>query len=471
MTKESFVNHSTVIKFYIVILFVIVLSINRINAQSVSIIQPTPNQPFCADGPISIPVLGKVPEEDCENVVIDWSITIEGQTYTTTTNPGEMGTIDVMMPPTQNSSFGTVKVRADARPTSTQQFSGTGEYFGSGALQLTVRISGQNFEGYILDNCDEGDPNNPGDPGQQDMVIGQRTDQFQAGTSSLIQAYCTDAEKHIPSPGQSFSAPWTSESTSHWAYWERQAIIYANQQAFDDTMRLLSIWYISDRSGEYNEILSGIGYPPNGPTKNFDVDVTAPSAPVVTDDGDLTYDSTQLHAKWVSVELESGIVEYQYAIGTTPGATNVVNWTSAGGTPEVTHSGVILEIGTSYYFVVKARNGAGLWSESGFSDGIVVAKGEFSEKTVYNFPNPFSPDLDGFTRITFVLEAPGEVSVIIFDASGGLVWEDQKAANQGKNYLAWDGKNTKGEPVANGVYFCRVEAQGESIITKIAVMR
>ena len=448
---------------YTTCVFVLLIVFSHpLSAQTVTIQMPTPNQPFCGDGPITIPVLGTVPEEDCENVVIDWSVTIEGQTYTTTTNPGESGMINVPTPPTQNSSFGNVKVRADARATSTQQFSGTGEYFGFGALQLTVRESGQNFEGYILDNCDDD---------EQDMVIGEPTNNFQAGTSTLIQAYCTDAEKDIPSPGQSFSAPWTSESTSHWAYWERQATIFANQHAFGDETRLLSIWYISDRSGEYNEILSGIGYPPNGPTKNFDVDVTPPSAPVVTDDGDLTFDSTQLHAKWVSEELESGIVEYEYAIGTTPGGTNVVNWTSAGGTPEVTHSGLNLEIGTSYYFAVKARNGAGLLSESGFSDGIVVAKGEFSEQTVYNFPNPFSPDLDGFTRITFVLEAPGEVSVIIFDASGGLVWEEQKTANQGKNYLAWDGKNTKGETVANGIYFCRVEAQGKSIITKIAVMR
>ena len=101
-------------------------------------------------------------------------------------------------------------------------------------------------------------------------------------------------------------------------------------------------------------------------------DITPPTTPVVTDDGDTTTSTTQLHATWTSSDPESGIAEYQYAIGTSAGGTDVVPWTSAGINTEVTHTGLNLTVGTTYYFAVKAQNGQGLWSEVGVSDGITI---------------------------------------------------------------------------------------------------
>jgi hypothetical protein len=101
-------------------------------------------------------------------------------------------------------------------------------------------------------------------------------------------------------------------------------------------------------------------------------DFTLPTTPSVVDDGDYTINTSQLHATWSSIDPESGIAMYQYAIGTSLGGTDIVNWTSAGTNIEVTHGGLSLSRGTTYYVAVKARNGQGIWSEIGTSDGITV---------------------------------------------------------------------------------------------------
>lgn len=99
-------------------------------------------------------------------------------------------------------------------------------------------------------------------------------------------------------------------------------------------------------------------------------DKTAPRIPTVTDDGDCIADGSRLHASWISSDPESGIAEYQYAIGTEAGGSDIVNWTSVGVDNEVAKIGLSLILGRVYYFSVKAKNQAGLWSLAGSSDGI-----------------------------------------------------------------------------------------------------
>ncbi|MBI4342561.1 MAG: fibronectin type III domain-containing protein [Candidatus Omnitrophica bacterium] len=102
-------------------------------------------------------------------------------------------------------------------------------------------------------------------------------------------------------------------------------------------------------------------------------DTTPPTTPVVTDDGTSTTSTTQLHATWTSADPESGIAESQYLIrqDSTSG-TILVTWTSTGPTASVTRTGLSLIQGKRYYFGVKAKNGAGLWSAVGYSNGISV---------------------------------------------------------------------------------------------------
>ena len=105
---------------------------------------------------------------------------------------------------------------------------------------------------------------------------------------------------------------------------------------------------------------------------SFTVDNSPPTTPVVIDDGDYTNSLNTLHAGWSSEDPESGILEYQYSVGTTAGANDVINWVSAGTNTEISLTNLNLTHGKTYYFNVKAVNGVGLVSNIGSSDGIMV---------------------------------------------------------------------------------------------------
>ena len=103
------------------------------------------------------------------------------------------------------------------------------------------------------------------------------------------------------------------------------------------------------------------------------LDTTGPSAVTVTDEGAYTPSLSELSANWSgATDDRSGIAQYQYAIGTTtPGGHDVVDWTDTAGT-SVTKTELTLSAGTTYYFSVKAQNGAGIWGDAADSDGIEV---------------------------------------------------------------------------------------------------
>ncbi len=106
-------------------------------------------------------------------------------------------------------------------------------------------------------------------------------------------------------------------------------------------------------------------------------DWTPPSTPYMTmaSDGSLT----QLKLRWVTSDAESGITRVRYAIGTRPGGTDVVSWTTIDASASfkaanlftIVHTGLNLEEGAAYYASVQAQNGGGLWSEQGGSNQVV----------------------------------------------------------------------------------------------------
>jgi flagellar hook assembly protein FlgD len=59
----------------------------------------------------------------------------------------------------------------------------------------------------------------------------------------------------------------------------------------------------------------------------------------------------------------------------------------------------------------------------------------------------------------------------VFDLSGRLVRtlanEDMAAANHS---VIWDGADDNGRPLGAGVYFCRLEAQGQVLTQKIMMV-
>ena len=128
-----------------------------------------------------------------------------------------------------------------------------------------------------------------------------------------------------------------------------------------------------------------------GPAANSDgqvivnnSDTTPPGASPAVRDGtgadiSTTTSTTQLSANWDRAsDPDSGIISYNYAIGTSAGATNVVGWTTvsyAGPVQTVTQTGLSLSVGQTYYFTVKARNGRNLLSGATNSNGQTVVSG------------------------------------------------------------------------------------------------
>ncbi|HLP13114.1 MAG TPA: N-acetylmuramoyl-L-alanine amidase [Flavobacteriales bacterium] len=111
---------------------------------------------------------------------------------------------------------------------------------------------------------------------------------------------------------------------------------------------------------------------------DMNVDTTAPAIVPVVNDGiptdlDTWTSSINATAYWgISSDAHSGIARYWYALGTTPGATDVVNWTDNGWYDSVTVTGLSLMVGQTYYFSVKAENAAGLQSAPATSDGFTI---------------------------------------------------------------------------------------------------
>ncbi|HOO55339.1 MAG TPA: hypothetical protein PLN69_00845, partial [bacterium] len=109
----------------------------------------------------------------------------------------------------------------------------------------------------------------------------------------------------------------------------------------------------------------------SGTSDGIVIDTAAPGVPVVTDEGSYTSDNSRLYASWTAVPGISGISEYQYAVGTTAGGTEVAGWASNGtGTSKTLN--IVLDNAVTYYVSVRASSVAGVWSEAGVSDGITV---------------------------------------------------------------------------------------------------
>ncbi len=97
--------------------------------------------------------------------------------------------------------------------------------------------------------------------------------------------------------------------------------------------------------------------------------------PSVYDDGVYTTNATSLHATWSWTDAQSTIVNYRYAVGTSPsdpGTGYVVNWRDAGTAKAAVITGLSLTNGATYYFYVKAQSINGVWSDTGVSNGIIV---------------------------------------------------------------------------------------------------
>jgi hypothetical protein len=155
----------------------------------------------------------------------------------------------------------------------------------------------------------------------------------------------------------------------------------------------------------------------NGTYSEVPSDSTPPSMPVIADEGTVTANRTQLAASWLAADPESGIREFHYAIGTTPGGAQIRPFTMTTNS-SVAVTGLDLQAGVTYYFAVKAVNGVGLESEITVSDGIRFDSSYQPQIRII----PSAPtDSVEFTGLAFL--APSAMNVVLraYDASGSMV--------------------------------------------------
>ncbi|MEO0114928.1 MAG: FlgD immunoglobulin-like domain containing protein [candidate division WOR-3 bacterium] len=107
-------------------------------------------------------------------------------------------------------------------------------------------------------------------------------------------------------------------------------------------------------------------------------------------------------------------------------------------------------------------------------DSIAIMADDFTEKIgifiegdetvlagrILAFPNPFGYNRP-LTEIQYLLPTSCDVTVAIYDPFGNPVLtkkyrQGEEGAKSGINKITWDGKNGRGEKVANGVYVLRV---------------
>ncbi|MGQ9583102.1 MAG: PKD domain-containing protein, partial [Thermoplasmatota archaeon] len=189
--------------------------------------------------------------------------------------------------------------------------------------------------------------------------------------------------------------------------------------------------------------------------REFTTDTTPPDG-WVNDDGSETSDPTSLHATLSFFDDESGVVRYEYGLGTSKDAPNISPFTETNESSVTVHN-LTLIYGLRYYFIARAQNGAGLWSDYISSDGISLRKGAVNYLPTVTVSSPEEgSNLSGVARVTGTahdIEFLDTISVYVqvdggewLEAQGNTSWSldlDTTRYKDGPHTLsarAWDGK-------------------------------
>lgn len=226
-------------------------------------------------------------------------------------------------------------------------------------------------------------------------------------------------------------------------------IRYQNPNPLTSSAKIKSI--CQDSAGN----LSAIYY------HDLNVDWTNPSNVTYVYDGksaDIAVVNTtdSLSANWPSsIDANSGIAKYWYSIGTSPGATNTLTWTSSWADTLVTVHGLTLTNGTTYYFNIKSENGAGLFSNVVSSNGqlvnmITTSVTETSSSNILSvYPNPVQQNLE----VIYHLEFDSKVSISIINALGQELTSIELKESQGTHHFQF---NLSALNLSAGVYWIKL---------------
>ncbi len=233
-------------------------------------------------------------------------------------------------------------------------------------------------------------------------------------------------------------------------------LMYQNPSPAQYAGKILSICQ------DNNNLLSNIA------TQTLNIDWTPPTNITIANDGpasDINIACTKdtLKANWgLSNDPNSNVVKYWYSIGTSVGATNVLNWTNNWTSNSVNVYVPSLTNGQMYYFNIKSENGAGLQSPIISTNGQQVDTSASCIATGINilnrpmaiiFPNPMN------SEVIFYFNKPlVNGSITIQDAFGKTV--------RTINNIKTTSVTINREILSSGIYFYVIEKDNGEVLQK-----
>lgn len=235
-------------------------------------------------------------------------------------------------------------------------------------------------------------------------------------------------------------------------------IRYQNPSPLQNSAKIKSI--TQDSAGN----LSPIFY------HDLNIDWTPPSNLTFVNDGsgsDIAIACTKdsLQGNWsTSSDVNSGLARYWYSIGTSAGATNVLNWTSNWGSNSVSSKSLSLTHNTTYFINVQAENGAGLLSNIVSSNGQKVdttcsalgLQSLSSNEGIKVYPNPFH----NLIQLDLSNADWTEAEIYVYDNLGKEIMK-QKVNEIGINTI-----NTT--QLSEGIYTLKLISKQKQAVFKLA---
>ncbi len=123
---------------------------------------------------------------------------------------------------------------------------------------------------------------------------------------------------------------------------------------------------------------------------------------------------------------------------------------------------------------VGSSDGLAVTADNGYSWTVFrsfVSTRERTKPAVYAYPNPFSPERETRIRFQYDVLQPTDVEIEIFNFAMEKVVSIKKSeATTGDRSAYWDGRDSNGRFVDNGVYFFRADVGGKINWGKIVVI-
>ena len=236
-------------------------------------------------------------------------------------------------------------------------------------------------------------------------------------------------------------------------------IRYENSNPTTPAGRVKSM--VKDTAGN----LSGIAF------TDINVDWTAPSTAATVNDGpgndiDTTYNSTLLEVNWsASSDPNSDIAKYLYAIGTTPGDSDVVAWTDNWFYTSDSIPSLSLAYGQIYYTTVQVENGAGLRSTYTYSDGVLlpvitgISENE-NEIGLGLYPNPATEN----STLYYTIAAASKVEIKLIDMLGREIQVFKGNEQAGKHAVELNRNKLQ---LSGGIYLVKVSVNEKEYSVKL----